>query len=785
MKKKLRPILLVVFTTFVNLQVVYAQRGFFRNLSKNEKSVSVENIKKYSMLEIDKNGLQTYLESVLSANKHTISEIPLDIPLPNGKTETFHIQESSVLTPELQLLHSDIRTYKGKGAQHPEYKIRFSVTSEGFNAIILGVGGDAVIIEKIKNTNNLYKSYFSKDALMPEKPLSQSRCSTGLDIPGLKKQFQGNTNISSGKVSNGDVIKKFKLAIAATGEYTAAFGGGNANAAYATIAAYVNEVNAVFESELGVNLQLVSGTNIIYTNPAADPYTASDQITMLDENRATLNNVIGSANYDVGHVFGAGGSGSGGGIAFSPALCNDMYKGGGVSDIGDETYYARVFSIQLIAHEIGHQFGMSHSYNSNIPVCTTRRHATSVEPGSGATVMSYGFTCSNNDPSEGVTGDDDYADIYDGTGKKIGPFLNFHTVSIAQAVNYMATLSCYTTIASGNTIPSINAMQNAYTIPKSTPFYLKGTAVDADNDPLSYSWEGTNISDLPDVIGSNGNPTAPPSLDGSVVENTTHPPFFRSYPPVAAGTDPGLRYYPLLSSILAGTNYSKGDKLPSVAVETKHTLTVRDGNGGTTSKDVIVTVNNSGPFLITNDPSGNFTPGYSLPVKWSVNGTNNSPVNCKLVDIWLSTDGGYTFTILASALPNSGTATVVLPTVSTSHARIKVTPSSSTASGNVPNIFFDISNEDFTIESTLATNNSVVNNDIRIYTENQKITAASSGQKILSVELYDMSGRNLYQKKNINAHIFSVPDLGLNKQIIIVKVITQNGRIETKKLLIQ
>lgn len=63
-------------------------------------------------------------------------------------TETFVIYESSVLAPELQALHPDIRTYKGEGTQNPGYKIRFSLTSEGFNAIILGVGGDTVIIEK-------------------------------------------------------------------------------------------------------------------------------------------------------------------------------------------------------------------------------------------------------------------------------------------------------------------------------------------------------------------------------------------------------------------------------------------------------------------------------------------------------------------------------------------------------------------------------------------------------------------------------------------------------------
>lgn len=704
MNKKIRPFLLTVFITIVSLQMVYAQRGFFRNLSngeKNEKlkSTSVENIKKYSILEMDNNGLRNYLKTAPSTSKYTIPGIALEIPLPNGRTESFIIHESSVLTPELQTLHPDIRTYKGNGTQNPGYRIRFSLTSEGFNAIIIGVGGDAVVIEKIKNTNNLYKSYFSKDALMPDKPAFQSRCGTGGGKTLSTQKTSKNSGLQTGKFSNGNEIKKFRIAIAATGEYTAAFGSGNANAAYATIVAYVNEVNAVYETELGVNFQLVSGTNLVYTNPTTDPYTATDQITMLDENQANLDAVIGNSNYDIGHVFGAGGSGSGGGIAMSPSLCDDATKGNGASDIGDEIYYARVFSIQLIAHEIGHQFGMSHSYNSNIPVCTTRRYTTSVEPGSGATVMSYGFTCSNSNPADGVVGDDDYSNEYNGAGQKIGPFLNFHVVSIKQALDYISTLSCYTTIASGNSIPVINAMQVSYIIPKSTPFYLKGTATDGNNDPLSYSWEGTNISDLQDVINGNGQPKAPPSLDGTIFEDTTHPPFFRSYPPITTGTDPGLRYYPLLSAILAGTNYSRGDKLPSIAIDTKHTLTVRDGKGGTTTQDVLVKVDNSGPFLITNNPSGTYTVGSGLPVQWSVNGTNNAPVNCKLVDIWISTDGGNTFAILASALPNSGMATVTLPNTATTQGRIKVAPSTSTASGNIPSVFFDISNADFTIQA--------------------------------------------------------------------------------------
>ncbi|MGE8431524.1 reprolysin-like metallopeptidase [Chryseobacterium joostei] len=777
-----------LFLLMAGFQMTYAQTKFFKTFSLAEKiqklkTLQVKNLRNFSIMEIDDTLLKNYLSAAPSEKNTIANGISIEIPMPDGKIESFSIHESSILSPEVQALHPEIKTYKGQGIQHPEYIIRLSITSQGFSAIILGVGGDTVTFEKIKNTN-LYKSYFSRDAIMPKKqPGSRGRCGTDRDLVTSVKKFAENKNsTSTAKFTNGGNIKKFRLAIAATGEYTAAFGGGNANNAFNTIAAYANEVNAVYETELGVRLELVSGNNVVYTNAATDPYTATDQIAMLDENNANLNSVIGDINYEVGHVFGAGGSGSGGGVAASPSVCSTG-KGRGASDIGDEQSYARVFSIQLIAHEIGHQFGMSHSYNSNIPVCTTRRYTTSVEPGSGATIMSYGFTCSNGDPAYGVTGDDDYSNDYDASNKKIGPFLNFHVVNIHQALDYIATLSCYTTMASGNSIPVINTMQTAYIIPKSTPFYLKGSSNDTNvSDVLSYSWEGTNISDLPD----NPDGSKPASLNGSIIYDATHPPFFRSYPPINSGSVPGLRYYPLLSAILDGTNSAKGDKLPSIPITTTHTLTVRDGKGGTATEDITVTVDNSGPFLITNDPTGTHTGASSMNVTWSVNGTNNAPINCKLVDIWLSTDGGYTFTSqLANAVLNNGDANVVLPNINANQARIKVMPSLNTASGNVPNVFFDISNIDFAIINDITLGVKEVNySDIQIYRDLSNIIVSSDVQIIYSVDLFDRSGRVIYKNSKINAHKVEIPSNAYSKQILIVKVVTTQGKIVTKKMLI-
>ena len=51
-------------------------------------------------------------------------------------------------------------------------------------------------------------------------------------------------------------------------------------------------------------------------------------------------------------------------------------------------------------------------------------------------------------------------------------------------------------------------------------------------------------------------------------------------------------------------------------------------------------------------------------VNWSVNNTDVAPINCTLVDVFTSTDGGMAFlpAPVASALPNTGTASITMPT---------------------------------------------------------------------------------------------------------------------------
>lgn len=639
----------------------YAQRAFFEVLA-NESSRSEYPVKpaiqKYTLFRLDEEGLRQYLADAPIQFQQEGEGIPLDIPFPDGHMEKFYIEETPLLAPDMAAQHPDFKTYTGRNVRYKEQTIRFSLTSVGFGGIVLQVKGKTVYFESYQRGSDLYISYFTSDAYAPGRTPSY-QC--GVDEPHEDPMHphMGERPLEY-RNNTGATLRTYNLAIAATGEFTQhpSYGNGSVPDAYAVIVNYANNMAGVYSNEMCVSFTLVSGTSVVYSNPATDPYNNSNQGAMLAQNVTVLNNAIGESNYDIGHVFGYTG-GSGGGIASAESVCYDPWKGQGVSGMANLNFYPQSFNDQLVYHEVGHQFGMSHSYNSSIPVCETRNPGTSVEPGAGATIMSYGFTC----------GTDDYEGTY-------GPVLQFHSISYSQAYSYFTNTmsgyggSCPVISSTGNQLPVLT-MPAAKTIPKSTPFALTGSATDNNGDALTYCWEGTNIgTEVPDI---------------NTLDDKSKPPFFRSYD---ATSEAGTRYYPRLEKILDQTYEGIGDKLPSVGVTTTHRLTVRDNNsngGATVYGTVTITVDgNSGPFFV-NNISSSYAPNASVLIGWAVANTTAAPVSCSQVNILLSTDGGYSFpTTLVANTPNDGSQSITLPNINTTSARIKVVCSN--------NYFFDITN---------------------------------------------------------------------------------------------
>ncbi|MEM7654987.1 MAG: reprolysin-like metallopeptidase, partial [Bacteroidota bacterium] len=397
---------------------------------------------------------------------------------------------------------------------------------------------------------------------------------------------------------------------------------------------------------------------IIYTNAATDPYTEGSNGAMINENQTNLDAVIGSGNYDIGHVFSQLLAGSVG-LASLNSVCRTGSKARGVSatfaPIGDG------FVLPAVAHEMGHQFGATHSFNTNTTLnncAPNRTGGTAWEPGAGSTLMSYAGACP---PHNYTNGADDY----------------YHGGNQAQIIDYTRNglgNSCPVIINTGNQDPVVTVPDGGFFIPLSTPFALDGGGMDADGDSLTYSWEQMDL-------GPAGDPNLP----------LGNAPLFRSFP----ATPETGRIFPNINRIVTNTQII-GEILPDYARDMNFRLTVRDQNGGVSQEDLAFEVaGNSGPFLVTYPSDQLNAPligGTYIEVQWDVANTNLIPVNCQTVNVHLSTDGGFTYPIsLAEQVPNSGSAWVILPEIDDTQCRIRVEADD--------NIFFDISNENFAIET--------------------------------------------------------------------------------------
>jgi len=118
-----------------------------------------------------------------------------------------------------------------------------------------------------------------------------------------QSEDQGGRGITPTVVS-GTTLSSYRLAAAATAEYTQAYGGGTIGGALTSITTTVNLVDAIYEREVAIRLTLIAGeTSIIFTDTTTDGYTSDNVNALIGENQTKLNSVIGPANYDIGHVF--------------------------------------------------------------------------------------------------------------------------------------------------------------------------------------------------------------------------------------------------------------------------------------------------------------------------------------------------------------------------------------------------------------------------------------------------------------------------------------------------
>lgn len=578
------------------------------------------------------------------------SNCVITVPLANGEFDQFSIVQYDMMESELAAKYKDIRTFYGFSKTNPYRKIRADYTNYGFRAVIKDKENPNTYIDHYQRNDRGHKIvYYKKDL----QNIHQWSC--GFDE---LKENQHEERPEENNSRAGDcTFRKYRLAQATTAEYSnfhGAFSVAQEALVMSAVVLVVNRCNGVYEEDFTMRTVLVNNTDdLFFYTASTDPYTNNDGVAMLAQNQTTCDNTIGNTNYDIGHVYSTGG----GGVANLGALCSTTNKARGVT--GQSQPVGDPFAIDYVAHEMGHQFGDNHTFNNTDDgSCSGNGNgATRVEPGSGTTIMAYAGICS---PSNVQSNSDDY----------------FHAVSVQETANEVTGGggNCFTTIPFVNQAPIVVDVPN-FTIPKSTPFVLTASATDADNDPMTYCWEQTNT----------GSATGPPTSTSTTACN------FRSLLPTISPS----RYFPSLDNVVNGTT-DTWEVLPSVEKTMTFRITVRDYHtiAGCTDEDnvTVISKNAAGPFLVSSfNSTSSWFEGDTKTITWDVAGTTANSINCANVDIFLSTDGGYTYPItLATATPNDGTHDITVPgNINTTQGRFMVRGSG--------NIFFDVNNANLII----------------------------------------------------------------------------------------
>ena len=625
-------------------------------------------VKDYYKLDLNK--IRTQLKDAQETGKNA-KPVEISIPTLGGKIERFAVYSFPVIVKELANQYQ-LGSYVGVGIDDPSKYVRFSVAPNDFQSMIIK-DGNYEFIEPQDADKTVY-------GVHPKTIPTGGKSFVCSTKEGTKAKEQIDKMLEKGGLFSNQTTdfsknsdKKYRtlrLAISVTGEYTAVFGGTVAGALTA-INATMTRVNGVYEKDFALHLNVQNYPNIIYTNAATDPYTNDLNLQL----QQTLTANVGNANYDIGHVFNAAGNNGNAGcigcICTNPATNTSLAKGSGFTQVANPQ--GDNFDIDFVAHEMGHQVGANHTYAIAI-----EGTGVNMEPGSGSTIMGYaGITGPNNDVQP-------HSDAY------------FHIANIKQVQANLNTTACDVETTIANNPPVISALPT-YNIPKGTAFVLTASATDAENDPMTYTWE--EVDD------------ATATIDKNNLGTTSSGASFRSFSPTTNPT----RYFPKLSSVLAGVldnSLNTWESVSMVPRTTKFAFTVRDNNVAANQQQTqygeqTIVVGNDGPFKITTQYANNSVP---TPINWDVANTMAAPYSVANVKIDYTTDNGTTWSVLSASTVNDGVENVTFP-ASLNGQTIKLRVSS------IGNVFYAVKSInvttlavcDGTAPTGLATNNITAN----------------------------------------------------------------------------
>lgn len=317
------------------------------------------------------------------------------LPTPEGTFQRFSLVDAPVMEDGLAAAHPEIKTYAGKGIDDPTAAVRADLTPLGFHASVRSESGswfvDPYHRGDYARAESLYASYYGHDVQNQGGPLQEK------GIQGVAKEVKA-------AIAKNPLVKlrTYRLALITDPTYATYFGAANVTAAKVTL---MNRVAQIYEDETAIRLVLINDTDKTNLNTpalasepngpcgAAPCFTPQElegcDIPTLFATGVALGQLVGADKYDIGHL----GLGMNGGGVAGLGVVGGQEKAVGCT--GLPTPVGDYYAVDYVSHEMGHQFGGNHTFNGTEVNCSTgnREPSTSVEPGSGSSIMAYAGIC--------------------------------------------------------------------------------------------------------------------------------------------------------------------------------------------------------------------------------------------------------------------------------------------------------------------------------------------------------------------------------------------------------
>ena len=265
---------------------------------EGKRAKSTDQILKSTYFQLDNDKLKTMF-SVSEASTYIV-----EIPLPAGSTVTYQLAKANVMADSLQQRFPSIMSFTGFQVDNPSNIGHFNFSPAGFHGAFFYQDKKVYLDPDPLLDNNLHQSFYrndTQDSLISDRIIKRDDVEAGV----LTRALASKTSLDDSP----QAIRTYRLAVSASGEYTA-FHGGTVESGLAAVVTMVNRLNLIFVRELGIQFTLVANNDqIIFTDAQTDPFENNDNDGAT--NVTVINDAIGTENYDLGHVVNTGAGGFG------------------------------------------------------------------------------------------------------------------------------------------------------------------------------------------------------------------------------------------------------------------------------------------------------------------------------------------------------------------------------------------------------------------------------------------------------------------------------------------